>query len=45
MDMEFYCIYKKDDIYKDISEDVELRFETSNYELERPEEKIKKKLY
>ena len=27
---------KADDIYKDIVEDVETRFETSNYELSRP---------
>ena len=27
---------KTDDIYKDIAEDVETRFDTSNYELDRP---------
>ena len=27
---------KSDDIYKDIAEDVETRFDTSNYELDRP---------
>ena len=27
------CIYKGDDIYKDIAEDVETRFDTSNYKL------------
>ena len=27
---------KTDDIYKDIAEDVEIRFDTSNYELDRP---------
>ena len=27
---------KTDDIYKDIPEDVEKRFDTSNYELDRP---------
>ena len=26
---------KTDDIYKDIAEDVEIRFDTSNYELDR----------
>ena len=29
-------IVKKDDVYKDIAEDVETRSDTSNYELERP---------
>ena len=30
---QFDCIHKKiDDIYKDIAEDVETRFDTSNYE-------------
>ena len=28
-------MHKRDDIYKDIAEDVEKRFDTSNYELER----------
>ena len=36
------CI-KTDDIYKDIAEDVESRFEPSNYELDRPLPKIKNK--
>ena len=27
---------KTDDIYKDIAEDVEKRFDTSNYEIDRP---------
>ena len=27
---------KADDIYKDIAEDVETRFDTSDYELNRP---------
>ena len=27
---------KSNDIYKDIAEDVETRFDTSNYELDRP---------
>ena len=34
---QFHCKHKKtDDIYKDIKEDVKTRFDTSNYELERP---------
>ena len=33
---------KTDDIYKDIAEDVETRFDTSNYELHRPLPKGKK---
>ena len=40
---KFDCIHKKDDIYKDIAEDVETRFDTSNYELERPFSKGKNK--
>ena len=31
-----YIVLKTDDIYKDIVEVVEIRFDTSNYELERP---------
>ena len=38
----FYCIYKKD-IYKEIVEDVETRFDTWNYELDRPLPKRKNK--
>ena len=34
---------KSDDIYKDIAEDVETRFDTSNYELDRPLPKGKNK--
>ena len=34
---------KTDDIYKDIVEDVETRFDTSNYELDRPLPKRKYK--
>ena len=35
---------KTDDIYKDIAVDVEIRFDTSNFEIDRPfpKEKIKK---
>ena len=32
----FIVYIKPDDIYKDIAEDVETRFDTSNYELDRP---------
>ena len=35
MDTDSFIVYiKTDDIYKDIAEDVETRFDTSNYELE-----------
>ena len=35
MDTDSFIVYiKTDDIYKDITEDVETRFDTSNYELE-----------
>ena len=37
MDTNSSIVYiKADDINKDIAEDVETRFDTSNYELERP---------
>ena len=37
MDTESFIVYiKTDAIYKDIAEDVETRFDSSNYELERP---------
>ena len=32
----FIVYIKTDNIYKDITEDVESRFDTSNYELDRP---------
>ena len=32
----FIVYIKTDDIHKDIAEDVETRFDTSNYELDRP---------
>ena len=50
MDTDSFIVYiKTDDIYKDIAEDVEKRFGTSNYELEcnsieRPLPKGKKKV-
>ena len=37
MDTDSFIIYLKiDNIYKDITEDVETRFDASNYELNRP---------
>ena len=37
MDTESFIVYiKTDDIYKDIAEDAETRFDVSNYELDRP---------
>ena len=37
MDTNSFIIHvKTDDVYKDIAEDVETRFGTSNYEIERP---------
>ena len=36
MDTDSFIVYiKTDDIYKDIAEDLETRFDTSTYELER----------
>ena len=32
----FFLYIKTEDIYKDIAKDVEIRFDTSNYELYRP---------
>ena len=49
MDTDSFIVYiKADDLYKDIPEDVETRFDTSNYELEcnstgRPSPKGKNK--
>ena len=37
MDTGSFIVYiKTDDIYRDITENVETRFDTSNYELDRP---------
>ena len=37
MDTDSFIVHvKTDDIYKDIAEDVETRFDTSNYEIDRP---------
>ena len=44
MDTNSFIVYIKiDDIYKDIAEDVETRFDTLNYELDRPLPKGKNK--
>ena len=44
MDADSFIVYiKAGDIYKDIAEDVETRFDTSNYELDRPLPKGKNK--
>ena len=40
--VSFIVYIKTDDLYKDIAEDVETRFDTSNYELGRPLPKAKK---
>ena len=46
MNRDSFTVYiKTDDIYKDIAEDVKIRFDTSNYELDGPfclQEKVKK---
>ena len=39
----FIVHVKTDDIYKDIAEDVETRFDTSNFEIDRPLPKGKNK--
>ena len=44
MDTHSFIVYiKTDDIYKEIAEDVETKFDTSNYELDRPLPKGKNK--
>ena len=44
MDTSSFIVYiKTDDIYQDIAEDVETRFDSSNYELDRPLLKRKNK--
>ena len=45
MDADSFIVQiKTDDIYKDIAEDVETRFDTSSYKLDRPLPKGKKKV-
>ena len=37
METDSFLVHiKTDDVYKDIAKDVETRFDTSNYELDRP---------
>ena len=44
MDTDGFIVYiKTDDIYKNIAEDIETRFDTSNFELDRPLPKGKNK--
>ena len=44
MDTDSFIVYiETGDIYKDIVEDIEIRFNTSNYELDRPLPKPKNK--
>ena len=44
MDTDSFIVYiRTDNICKDISEDIETRFDTSNYELDRPLPKGKNK--
>ena len=40
---QFHCIHKTEDIYKDLAENFETRFDNSNYELDRPLPKGKNK--
>ena len=43
MDTKSFAVYiKTDDLYKDIAENFETRFHTSNYELDRPMPKREK---
>ena len=43
MDTDSFIIYiKTEDVYEDIADEVENRFDTSNYEVNRPLRKIKK---
>ena len=44
MDTASFIVYKKPDIYKYIAEDVETRFDASNYESEMPLPKGKNKI-
>ena len=43
MDTDSFIVYiTTDDIYQEIAEDDEIRFDTSNYELDRPLSRRKK---
>ena len=39
--IQSHCIHKNSDIYEDIADDLETRFDTSNYELDSPMPKEK----
>ena len=44
MDTDSFIVHvKTDDVYKDFAEDVETRFDTSNFEIDRPLPKGKNK--
>ena len=44
MDTDSFIVYiKTDDIYKDIAKDIEAKFDTSNYELDKPLQNAKNK--
>ena len=36
MDTDSFIVHLKTDVYKEIAEDVEKRFPTSNFEIDRP---------
>ena len=42
MDTDSFIVYVEEDIYWDIAKDVHIRFDTSNYESDRPSAKGKK---
>ena len=43
MDTDSFIVYiKTDDIYKDIAKDIEAKFDTSNYELDKHLQNAKK---
>ena len=45
MDTDSFIVHVKiDDIYKDIAKDVEIRFDTSKHELNKPLPKVKNKI-
>ena len=44
LDIDSFIVYvEADDIYKDIAEDVETKFDTSNFEIDKPSSKEKTK--
>ena len=42
IDTDSFFVFTKTDIYKDVAEDIEIRFDTLNYKLGRPLPKGKK---